>query len=131
MPGLLSWVVKVIRGSKYEASDVVPGPGSNIRRPLSVFPFLHRVPRNQFPGFIGTMRALRLPVAHPSLNGQLQPPSSQTPAPETAGRNSCVRSPISFYGRYEFGKQPEAIDLEEIIQQLVRIRFESDLIPTA
>ena len=34
-------------------------------------------------------------------------------------------------GRYEFGKQPEAIDLEEIIQQLVRIRFESDLIPTA
>ena len=38
---------------------------------------------------------------------------------------------INFYGRYEFGKQPEAIDLEEIIQQLVRIRFESDLIPTA
>ena len=29
------------------------------------------------------------------------------------------------------GKQPDAIDLEEIIQQLVRIRFESDLIPTA
>ena len=38
---------------------------------------------------------------------------------------------INFYGRYELGKQPEAIDLEEIIQQLVRIRFESDLIPSA
>jgi hypothetical protein len=32
---------------------------------------------------------------------------------------------------YEFGKQPDAINLEEIIQQLVRIRFESDLMPTA
>ncbi len=39
MPGLLSWVVTVIRGSKFEASDVVPGPGSNIRHPLSVFSF--------------------------------------------------------------------------------------------
>ncbi len=66
MPGLLSWVVTVIRGSKFEASDVFPGPGSNIRRPLSVFPSLHRVPRDQFPGFISTMRALRLPVAHPA-----------------------------------------------------------------
>ena len=66
MPGLLSWVVTVIRGSKYEASDVVPGPGSNIRHPLSVFPSLHRVLRDQFPGFIGTMRVLRLPAAHPA-----------------------------------------------------------------
>src|SRR5210317_2471772 len=66
MPGLLSWVVTVIRGSKYEASDVVPGPGPNIRHPLSVFPSLHRVPRDQFPGFIGTMRVLRLPAAHPT-----------------------------------------------------------------
>jgi hypothetical protein len=66
MPGLLSWVVTVIRGSKFEASDVVPGPGSNIRHPLSVFPFLHRVLRDQFPGFIGTMRVLRLLAAHPA-----------------------------------------------------------------
>ena len=66
MPGLLSWVVTVIRGSKYEASDVVPGPGSNIRHPLSVFPFLHRVLRDQFPGFISTMRVLRLLAVHPA-----------------------------------------------------------------
>ena len=66
MPGLLSGVVTVIRGSKYKASDVVPGPGPNIRHPLSVFPSLHRVPRDQFPGFIGTMRVLRLPAAHPT-----------------------------------------------------------------
>ncbi len=66
MPGLLSWVVTVIRGSEYKASDVVPGPGSNIRHPLSVFPSLHRVPRDQFPGFIGTMRVLRLPTARPT-----------------------------------------------------------------
>ena len=66
MPGLLSWVVTVIRGSKYEASDVVPGPGSSIRHPLSVFPSLHRVPWDQFPGFISTMRVLRLPTAHPA-----------------------------------------------------------------
>jgi hypothetical protein len=66
MPGLLSWVVVVIRGSKFKASDVVPGPGSNIRHPLSVFPFLHRVLRDQFPGFISTMRVLRLPAAHPA-----------------------------------------------------------------
>ncbi len=66
MPRLLSWVVTVIRGSKYEASDVVPGPGSNIRHPLSVFPFLHRVPRDRFPGFISTMRVLRLLAAHPA-----------------------------------------------------------------
>ena len=39
MPGLLSWVVMVIRGSKYEASDVVPGPGPNIRHPLFGFSF--------------------------------------------------------------------------------------------
>ena len=56
MPGLLSWVVKVIRDSEYEASDVVPGPSSNIRRPLAVFPSLHRVLWDQFPGFISTMR---------------------------------------------------------------------------
>ena len=66
MPGLLSWVVTVIRGSKYEASDVVPGPGSNTRHPLSVFPSLHRFLRDQFPGFISTMRVLRLPAAHPT-----------------------------------------------------------------
>ncbi len=66
MPGLLSWVVTVIRGSKYEASDVFPGPGPNIRHPLSVFPSLHRVPRDQFPGFISTMRVLRLLAAHPA-----------------------------------------------------------------
>ncbi len=66
MPRLLSWVVTVIRGSKFEASDVVPGPGSNIRHPLSVFPFLHRVLREQFPGFISTMRVLRLLAAHPA-----------------------------------------------------------------
>ena len=66
VPGLLSWVVTLIRGSKYEASDVFPGPGSNTRHPLSVFPSLHRVPRDQFPGFIGTMKALRLPAVHPA-----------------------------------------------------------------
>jgi len=66
MPGLLSWVVTVIRDSKFDASDVVPGPDSNIRHPLSVFPPLHRVLRDQFPGFIGTMRVLRLPAVHPA-----------------------------------------------------------------
>jgi len=66
MPGLLSWVMTVIHGSKFEASDVFPGPGSNIRHPLSVFPSLHRVLRDQFPGFISTMRVLRLPAAHPA-----------------------------------------------------------------
>ena len=40
---MLSWVVTVIRSSEFEASDVVPGPGSNIRHPLSVFPSLDRV----------------------------------------------------------------------------------------
>jgi hypothetical protein len=49
MPGLLSWVVKVIRDSEYEASDVVPGPGSNVRHPLAVFPSLHRVPAGPVP----------------------------------------------------------------------------------
>jgi len=66
MPGLLSWVVMVTRDSEYEASGVVPGPGSNIRHPLAVFPSLHRVLRDQFPGFISTMRVLRLPAAHPT-----------------------------------------------------------------
>ena len=66
MPGLLSWVVTVIRGSKYKASDVVPGPGPNTRHPLSVFPSLHRVPRDRFPGFIGSMRVLRLPRVRPA-----------------------------------------------------------------
>ena len=65
MPGLLSWVVTVIRASKYKASDVFLDPGSNIRHPLSVFPSLHRVPRDQFPGFVGTMRVLRRPAAIP------------------------------------------------------------------
>ena len=43
MPELLSWVVSVIRDSEYKASDLFPGPGSNIRHPLAVFPSLHRV----------------------------------------------------------------------------------------
>ncbi len=34
--------------------------------PLSVFPSLHRVLRDQFAGFIGTMKVLRLPAAHPT-----------------------------------------------------------------
>jgi len=63
---MLSWVVMVIRISEFEASDVVPGPESNIRHPLSVFPSLARDPRDQFPGFIGTMRVLRLPATHPA-----------------------------------------------------------------
>ena len=38
---------------------------------------------------------------------------------------------INFYGRYEFGNQPDAINLDEIIRDLVRARFESELMPTA
>ena len=38
----------MIRDPEYEASDVCPGLGSNIRHPLSVFPSLHRVLRDQF-----------------------------------------------------------------------------------
>jgi len=37
---------------------------------------------------------------------------------------------VNFYGRYEFSKQLDAINLEEIVQELVRIRFESELMPT-
>jgi len=66
MPGLLSWVVTVIRSSNCKALDVVPGPRSNIRHPLSVFPSFHRVPRDRFPGFIGTTRVLRLPAVRPA-----------------------------------------------------------------
>jgi len=44
MPELLSWVVTVIRVSKYKASDGFPGPSSSIRHPLSVFPSLRRGP---------------------------------------------------------------------------------------
>ena len=43
-----------------------PAQGPIIRHPLSVFPSLHRVPRDQFPGFISTMRVLRLPAVHPA-----------------------------------------------------------------
>jgi hypothetical protein len=39
MPGMLSQVVTLIRESEYEASDVFPGLGPNIRHPLSVFSF--------------------------------------------------------------------------------------------
>ena len=63
IPGTLSWAVPLIRNSKFEASDVFPDPGSNIRHPLSVLPSLHRVLRDQFPGFISTMRVLRHPTA--------------------------------------------------------------------
>ena len=63
IPGTLSWAVSVIRNSKFKASDVFPDPGSNIRHPLSVLPSLHRVLRDQFPGFISTMRVLRHPTA--------------------------------------------------------------------
>ncbi len=56
----------MIRDSEYEVSDVFPGLGSNNRHPLSVFPSLHRVPRDQFPGFISTTRVLRLPTVHPA-----------------------------------------------------------------
>jgi hypothetical protein len=38
---------------------------------------------------------------------------------------------INYYGRYEFGKHPAATYLEEIVEQWVRIRFESELMPTA
>ena len=39
----------MIRNSEYEASDVVPGPGSNVRHPLTVFPSLPRVPAGPVP----------------------------------------------------------------------------------
>ncbi len=61
-----SWVVTVIRVSEYEASDLFLGPGPSTRHPLSVFPSLHRVPRDQFPGFISTTKVLRLPAARPT-----------------------------------------------------------------
>ena len=64
IPGMLSWAVSLIRNSKFEASDVFPDPGSNIRHPLSVLPSLHRVLRDQFPGFNSSMKVLRLPAAH-------------------------------------------------------------------
>ena len=38
-PGLLSWVVTVTRVSKFEALDVVPGPGSQHRTPPFGFSF--------------------------------------------------------------------------------------------
>ena len=66
IPGMLSWAVPLIRSSKFNASDVFPDPGSNIRHPLSVFPSLHRVLRDQFPGFYSTMKVLRLPADHPA-----------------------------------------------------------------
>ena len=65
IPGLLSWAVSLIRTSKFNASDVFPDPRSNTRHPLSVLPSLHRVLRDQFPGFVSTMRVLRLPATHP------------------------------------------------------------------
>ena len=34
---------------------------------------------------------------------------------------------INFYGRYEFSKGPEAINLEEIIQELAQVPVPSDL----
>jgi len=61
---MVSWAVSLIRDSKFKASNVFPDPGSNIRHPLSVLPSLHRVLRDQFPGFVSTMRVLRLPAAH-------------------------------------------------------------------
>ena len=65
-PDCYPWVVTVTRVSEFEASDVFPGSGSDTRHPLSVFPSLHRVLRDQFPGFISTMRVLRLPAVHPA-----------------------------------------------------------------
>ncbi len=95
----------MIRVSKYKALDVVPGPGSSIRHPLTVFPSLHRVLRDQFPGFISTMRVLRLPVARPTalrflrlvvprlhslcslLDGRVQPPKPGVVHPVTPAGN--------------------------------------------
>ena len=37
---------------------------------------------------------------------------------------------INFYGRYEFINRTDAINLDEIIQELIRTRFESGLVPT-
>jgi len=37
---------------------------------------------------------------------------------------------VIFYGRYEFGNQPEAIDLDAIISELIRTRFHPDGMPT-
>jgi len=66
MPGLLSWVVTVIRDSKFKASDVFLGPGSNIRHPLSVFPSLHRVLRDQFPRLHQYYEGATTPCSHPA-----------------------------------------------------------------
>ena len=62
-PETLSWAVSVIRIPSSMPRSVFPDPGSNIRHPLSVLPSLHRVQRDQFPGFISTMRVLRHPTA--------------------------------------------------------------------
>ena len=62
--GMLSCAVSFIRNSKFYASDVFPDPGSNIRHPLSVLPSLHRVQRDQFPGFISTMQGATTSYCH-------------------------------------------------------------------
>ncbi len=55
----------MIRSSEFEASDVFPGPGSNIRHPLSVFPSLHRVLAGPVPRlhqyYEGATTLVRLP----------------------------------------------------------------------
>jgi hypothetical protein len=38
---------------------------------------------------------------------------------------------INFYGRYEFNRQPEAINIDEIIQKLAQIQVAPEPIPIA
>ena len=56
----------MIRNSKYEASDVVPGPGSNVRHPLAVFPSLHRVPAGPVPLLHQYYQSATTPCSHPA-----------------------------------------------------------------
>ena len=38
---------------------------------------------------------------------------------------------INFYGRYEFSKEPEVIDIQEIIKELAQVLVASDLVESS
>ncbi len=91
----------MIRGTEYEASDVVPGPGSNVRHPLTVFPSLHRVPAGPVPrlhqyyeGATTSCRPSRR-TSFPSLGGTSVPLVTFAPRQTSGPPRPGVGHPVS------------------------------------
>jgi hypothetical protein len=62
-------------------------------------------------------------MAHKESRGDMQGAAS---VKQTSAVRMATHQHISLYGRYDFRKQPEPVNVDEIVRQLAEIRIGTD-----